>query len=75
MNLALLVVDMTMRPRGYHPRTALDDWIDLAFFVVGVLALIGMVVGGIAAVRVRRRSQGMQGALARARARYGIKGD
>jgi hypothetical protein len=74
MDLALLL-DISSRPRRYHARTELDDWLDVAFFIFGVVALIGMAAGGIAAVRARRRSQGIQGALQRARARYGIKED
>lgn len=72
MALALLMLALS-RPRRYHPRTELDDWIDLAFFVFGVVALIGAIAGGIGAFRARRRAQGMQGAIERARARYGIK--
>jgi hypothetical protein len=67
------LVEAALRPRRYHPRTELDDWIDLAFFALGVVALVGMIVGGVAAYRARRRAQGMDGALARARARYGIR--
>ncbi|WP_090057628.1 hypothetical protein [Luteibacter sp. 329MFSha] len=72
MNIAGLA-ELAFRPRRYHQHTELDDWIDLAFFAVGAVVLIGMLVGGIAAVRARRRSQGIDGALARARARYGIR--
>jgi hypothetical protein len=74
MGLALLM-GVTLRPRMHHPRTELDDWMDLVFFVLAVLALIGMIVGGIAAIRARRRTEGVQGAIERARKRYGIKSE
>lgn len=51
----------------------LDRWIDLAFLALCVGALTGLLVHTYALVCARWRREGIDGALERARDRYGIR--